>query len=292
MTSFNKTVLIPFFSLFFVLFPICLALSAFANSLDTSSSSFLSYDISINPPIELDNKTKAEVYALRRSSVARYRELIAGEYSPSEAVFGQIEDGKPWWGIEGHYCGGSRRRSTDGVSEETRFILNPFILLGLDEIQAWNVEGSCTPVYPKPVSLQWFARDRRAKVTYAVSDFFRQRRSDGFPSSAADNAPLYLKNINARDFGYEFVYLDPYNTFNISRNGNARMFADSVQLLSFLHCGGSCRQPGGCNNGSPGEPDLQFTVNKLPATLCCKLWKNKPSAPQAEADFTFIIDLK
>ena len=263
-----------------------------ANTLATGNSAPSIIDITINQPIELDNKTKAEVYAIRESYVSRYRELLTGDYRPSEAVFGQIADRKPWWGIEGQFCRGNGQHSIDGVSEEARFILNPFILLMLEETQSWGAGGDCSPVYPEPISLEWFGRDRKAKVTYALSEFYDQRRQNKFPLYAVEGSTLYLKNLNARDFGYEFVYLDSADSINIRRINNAKMFVDSVKLQSFIHCGGSCGYPGGCNNGSPLESDLHFNVDQLPATLHCKLWKNKPSSPQAEADFTFVIDLQ
>lgn len=263
-----------------------------ANSLATGDSAPLSCAIPINSPIELDNLTKNEVYDIRESFVARHRELLEGDYHPAEAVFGQIIDGKPWWGIEGQFCGGKRRRSVDGVSEEARFILNPFLLLAIEENHSWNVEADCSPSYPKPISLEWFARYHKAKVTYAMSVFYNKRRRNRFPAFAVEGSSLYLKNLNARDFGYEFVYLSPVDSRNIKRINNAQMFVDSVQLRSFLHCGGSCGQPGGCNNGSPTESDLYFNVNRLPATLYCKLWKNKPPSLESEADFIFIIELE
>ncbi|HNQ50415.1 MAG TPA: aromatic aminobenezylarsenical efflux permease ArsG family transporter [Candidatus Omnitrophota bacterium] len=273
-------------------FPLSVVHAAQANSLKSDSDAPVSRIIAINAPVELDYKTKAEIYALRKSLVAMHREMISGEYQPSEAVFGQIEDKKPWWGITGQFCKGDGQHSIDGVSEEARFILNPFLLLAVDETQSWKLDGSCTPAYPRPVSLQWFARERRAVATYAMTEFFRQRIADGFPSNGVQGSTLSLNNLNARDFGYEFLHLDAFRSRNINRVDNAGMFADSVQLSGFLHRGGSCGYPGGCNNGSPREPDLHFTVNKLPATLCCKLWKIKPSSYQAEADFTFVIDLK
>lgn len=269
----------------------CGCAKAQTNTLNTGSSAPESIDIPINLPIELDGKTKAGVYTIRRLYVGPYQALLTGDYLPSEAVFGQIIDGKPWWGIDGQFCGGSRRPSTKGPSEETRVINNPFILLALEENQSWNVEADCIPAYPEPISLQWFGRDHKAIVTYAMSEFFNKRRTDGFPRIAVEGSTLYLKNLNARDFGYEFVYLDPAYTRNIKLVGDARMSQDSIKLQSFLHCGGSCGQPGGCNNGSPNEPDLHFLVDRLPATMYCKLWKNKPASPQAEPDFIFILAL-
>jgi len=272
--------------------PLCLAAGAPANSLDISASAPSIKNIPLNPPIELDYKTRQEVYAIRVAQITPHVELLAGDYHPSESVFGAITDKKPWWGIDGQFCRADGRHSIDGPSEESRFLINPFLLLAIEENNAWNIRGDCSPAYPRPVSLQWFARDKTAKVTYAMGEFYRQRRLDGFPPGAIEGASFYLKNLNARDFGYEFMHLADAHSANIRPIGNARMFTDSVRLLSMLHCGGSCGYPGGCNNGSPNEPDLHFSVERLAATMYCKLWKKKPASPQQDADFIFIIELK
>jgi hypothetical protein len=281
-----------FLCVYVVLAASCTVESPYGNSLKTGNSAPSAKEISVNPPIEFDNKTQEEIYAIRKASVARHRDLLGSSYQPSEAVFGQIISNKPWLGIDGQFCGGNGRLSIDGVSEESRFILNPFLLLAPEEIRSWIAQGACSPSYPQPISLQWSAREHKAKVTYAMSEFYNQRRQNGFPRYAAEGSDLYLKNLNARDFGYEFVNVDRAQSVNIRRVDSAKMFEDSVQLSSFLHCGGSCGYPGGCNNGSPLEPDLYFNVDRLPASLYCKLWKSKPSSANADADFIFIIDFK
>ena len=52
---------------------------------------------------------------------------------------------------------------------------------------------------------------------------------------------------------------------------------EAVRILHFIHRGGSCGYPGGCNNGSPYQPELDnFRVEALPAHLDVLLWRNRP----------------
>jgi len=90
--------------------------------------------IGLYDPIELDGMTRAEVEQLRTYYVDKHPELVR-EYTPSSAVFGQIVDGLPWWGVEGQFCDGPGERGIDGDSEEARWVINPFLLLGVDEAQ-------------------------------------------------------------------------------------------------------------------------------------------------------------
>ena len=64
---------------------------------------------------ELDFMTKKEVYDLRKRSVLQHNGLIREGYEPSEAVFGQIEDKKPWWGIYGIYGLGPGQRASKAL---------------------------------------------------------------------------------------------------------------------------------------------------------------------------------
>lgn len=262
------------------------------NCLRTGSEAPAAKSIGVNPPVEFDGKSKGEIFSLRAGYVSAHKSLLKGGYRPSEAVFGQIVDGKPWWGLEGQFCKGDGQHSIDGASEESRFICNPFLLLAVDTLRPWKREGRCDPVYLQPVSLQWQAAERRALAVYDMSDYYDRVSRTGFPVASARSATLYLKNLNARDFGYEYLCLDTASCSNIGRRDSAGMFKDCVQLLGFIHCGGSCGYPGGCNNGSPLEPDLHFSIGRLPAVMRCKLWKSMPADTRSEPDFTFIIEFK
>jgi len=98
-------------------------------------------EIKLNPMIELDFKTRAEIYDIRKKYVAQYSQLTKEDYVPSKAVFGAIANRKPWLGILGISYYGAGEQIIAGVSEESRFIANPFLLIGLDEGYAYSVSN-------------------------------------------------------------------------------------------------------------------------------------------------------
>src|SRR5262249_11368696 len=83
--------------------------------------------------IELDGKTREEVLTWRSACVVEHPELLARfgitTYSPMPAVFGGIEDNRPWWGILGLDYFGDGPRASAGPSEESRFLGNPYLLV-------------------------------------------------------------------------------------------------------------------------------------------------------------------
>lgn len=247
-------------------------------------------EVMLNEPIALNFKTRAEVMRIRKEYVEQYRVFIKGEYVPFEPVYSQIADDRPWWGIRGEFCWGPGKGSIDGPAEETRFLINPYLLLGLDENKAFILGNRpCVPVYPHPVALFWYAHESKAVVTYDISRFFRERK--GMPQVLGDYRILSLVDYNARDFGYEFVSVSPEKSKGVGPVGEGRLFRQACALRAFIHRGGSCGYPGGCNNQSPDEPDVRFKILELPAVLYGKLWKVSPRQVGDDADFTFIINL-
>lgn len=101
-----------------------------------------------------------------------------------------------------------------------------------------------------------------------------------------------MECINARDFGYEYVYA--YSNNNIFFDDVNNNFANKVYHLDdFLHTGGSCGYPGGCNNGSPRQDFLYFSLdNEVPASLGVKLWKQNPENINAPADLYYVIKIQ
>jgi hypothetical protein len=249
--------------------------------------------IPLNAPRELDGKTRREVLKLRKDEAVRHSGLIQGDYVPYGEPFWQIVDRKPWWGIEGQFCRGQGMRSIEGPSEETRFLLNPFLLLGVDEFKVFSLaDQHCEPAYPQPVRLLWDARNARAEVTYDMTGFFalRSRLSEEYGDYHV--LSFSTTNYNARDFGYQYVTAVPGASVNAGPVEGSKLFSAAVPLLGMIHLGGSCRYPGGCNNASPNEPDLEFRILKLPAVVHLKLWKQRPASPESPADFTYILLLK
>ena len=245
-------------------------------------------EIELNPLIELDFKTRDEIYDIRRNYVNEYPQLVEGDYEPSTKVFGYITDKKPWLGILGISYYGVGKKSIEGPSEESRFIANPFLLIGLDEGYAYDVSDmglEPQPIYPTPIRLIWSKDKRSAKVWYDIGDFWDKKREYFYPPS---QNLFILISYNARDLGFNYLYLVPQNSKNIT-------FLDErvapIPLRHFLHSGGSCGYPGGCNNMSPWMGKFRIKIHALPARVYLKLWRKKPKDISKPADMVFIIEM-
>lgn len=91
------------------------------------NASLSSIDIELQPAIELDYLTKEEVLQLRSEAVYGHPDPISSRCRPSEQVFGQIENGLPWWGIKSEFFFDNGSRSIEGPAEESRFIMFPYL---------------------------------------------------------------------------------------------------------------------------------------------------------------------
>ena len=125
-------------------------------------------EIPLNRPTALNFKSKAEILSLRRAAVSKMPILLRSGYQPSEVVFGQIEDGRSWWGMDGSFVWGAGNRSLEGDSEESRFLVNPFLLVGANSGSALIWQSNLispsdlkNPNFPfcwLPASLRWYPR--------------------------------------------------------------------------------------------------------------------------------------
>lgn len=256
----------------------------------THSSVSEALSIQINPPEELDFKSRSEIYAMRRGAVAPYSHLTKANYQPSNAVFGQIEDGKPWWGLKGSCFYGSGKNSIEGLSEESRFILNPFILVGITDKYARTVRGrrlDRNAIYPKPVSLIWQPQDALATVRYNVQQYWREYIAyTGEVLFELECFTLVL--YNARDLGLNYMYIDTSKSVNLVPD---RLDDKLAPIRQFIHCGDSCGYPGGANNMSPYDPAYEIKLLNTPAKAYIKLWSDRPDNRDIRADMVFIIEL-
>ncbi len=237
--------------------------------------------------VEFDYAQKGDIYKLREAAVAEHPELADSNYVPSDNVFGQIASDRPWWGILGFSYYGRGNHSIDGPSEESRFIVNPFLLVALDaRIDPGAPNSSVTPhpVYPLPQGL-WWRRDRKlAIVRYDVGSFLTEANRV-HPDRRGSFNNINLIAYNARDFGYNYLYISPQESENITAA------AKPVPLIQYIHVGGSCGYPGGCNNMSPAQMEMIITVNALPAIAYIKLWKTAPATVTDPADMIFAIEM-
>ena len=241
-------------------------------------------DVGVHAPVELDWKTKREVLELRTSAVQEYPELVASEYTPDEHIFGQIVDGRPWWGMQGQYFYGDGEKSIAGASEESRFIANPYLLVGASFYNWWHgrlsvSELSAYPMTCLPSDLQWWPRERRAEATY-----------DAGCVKTIGRKHFDLIAYNARDWNLSYIF--------VSYPDSQQIFKQDVPVEAyanpqFIHQGGSCGYPGGCNNMSPYTPEIdELEITGLPARVVIWLWKKKPATPSQTPDMVFTLHFR
>ncbi len=247
--------------------------------------------VPLNEMSELDGKTKAQIFDLRRNLMRKHAWLMPSQYEPSKHVFGLIEDGKAWWGIEGVYYHRRGPQNANGLSRESRYLNNPHLLLGVMSDLSWfsgPPKRDPLEFMIKPLELRWTEEKNWVYARYRVSEHFRFIKEKKYPSSQENR--LRLQTYNARDFGFRFGSFREEETHGLALPEDA--FSHVVTLRDFIHLGMSCSVPGGCNNTSPKMPDLRFVVKELPARFGFNLWRNRPESAQEMPDTVFVMDLE
>lgn len=265
--------------------------------------------IPIDPPIELDGMTREEIYDLRTKAALVFPWLLYTNYEPSHAVFSQIESGEPWWGITGQYYYGSGELSTAGPSEESRFILNPYLLIGADfsglsiwsgrpADSFWNssiitnaaLESQKFPYYVEPQNLRWWPGRGRVEVTYDVSEFLGRLNNWTIRTYSYRDASFDLIAYNARDLNLNYIYVDYAQSVYVARDPAP---PEPIAIPQYLHRGDSCGYEDGCNNMSPATPELMgLDIQRLPAKLVIYLWREDPGSLAEAPDLTYVINFK
>ena len=241
--------------------------------------------ISINPLMDFNGLSRANILSLRQQYIQQIPRLAPANYFPNMAIFGQIQDGRPWWGMLGMCYYGPGQKSILGHAEESRFIVNPYLLIGVQESTAHIVRNSSLMVqeiYPKPTSLIWQQMGSWGRVTYDITSYYQKARLYRY----TNGQDLYLTDYNARDQGFNSLAIDSALSKNIIGT-----FDRIIPIVQFIHTGGSCGYPGGCNNMSPTQAELNVQWNSLPARIYVKLWKLPVRNAAQKSDMDFIIDL-
>ena len=238
-------------------------------------------ELDIHSPISLNFKSRDEVLRLRTEKIMRNRQLLTSPYVPTPAVFGQIADGAPWWGNEGIFYHGPGPHSIEGHSLQSRYLLNPFLLVAPEFHDDWQFQGTATeasplPPYCAPQDLRWRTQDAYAEVTYAAS-CIAMRQMKKFD----------LVAFNASDFGLKYIFVSYAESKNVTKQNAPTNAYRNPQLI---HKGGSCGYPGGCNNMSPTTPAIDgIQLLGLPAFIMVYLWKEQPNSVSQAPDMRFVI---
>jgi hypothetical protein len=184
---------------------------------------------------------------------------------------------------------GPGENSIEGPSEESRFLMNPFLLVGVAEENAHIVEMKLPPmeVYPKLRRVEWAADLKSGRAFYDLKSYRRKMKQYRYPD--ADGDRIQLVAYNARDLGYGYLLVSARDSKNLMLDNST---GAPFKIPQFIHNGGSCGYPGGCNNMSPTAVELLIRYTDLPATLVCWLWKGHPIVANAtHPDFVWTIEL-
>ena len=234
-------------------------------------------EIPVRGLVALSGASRQAVFDLRKEAVSQ-SPFAQENYKPLEAVFGDIVSGKPWYALS--LCRGKDHAPTEGPSEETRFINNPTALVAVQPYV----------IYINDMSYEWcFKDDYNTLIQKITFDGPHKEITVTYLDLPDINAHYLLNGINARDLGYPFVYVDlGHSTYKISFPHTPNAATDVYEFRDFLHVGGSCGVEGGCNNGSPYQPEAEFDrpakKSSAPREIYLKLWKERPSSPQDEPD--------
>ena len=84
-----------------------------------------------------------------------------------------------------------------------------------------------------------------------------------------------------------YIYVSYEDYYNISKqNPPTAPYA----IPQYIHQGGSCGYPGGCNNMSPPTPEIDsIRITGLPARTVTWLWRQKPASLEEPPDMVFVI---
>ena len=211
--------------------------------------------------------------------------------------------------MAGQFYHGKGDHSIDGSSEESRFILNPYLLVAAElrglsiwsdgeRALAWHTaritrQDLADPDFPftcRPSSLSWWPRTAKASVTYDVSGCLADLNLWTLYPLTISDASLDLVAYNARDLGLNYLYLSPADSANLAA---ASPMQAPIAITQFLHAGDSCGYPDGCNNMSPRVPELvNIRIERLPARATIWLWRDRPAGADQPPDMTFTIDFQ
>jgi hypothetical protein len=194
-----------------------------------------------------------------------------------------MADGKPWWGLLGLSFFGEGPRVFEGDSSLSRFIENPYLLVGAGEVWANVVRATDEtphPIYPRPLYLGFDAELRRGWARYDVTSFYKEGAKLGYREPR--DKSLSLTALNAADLGLPYVYVDGSVSDNL---GLVPRFVERVR--ENVHAG-RCSDAGDCNIVSKG---IDIALERLPARVALRLWRQAPASSADPPDVWFVLEL-
>lgn len=292
-----------------LLFISSLALAACSGSSDSGSSNSLnigfgtkgpdSVSIDLNGLMNYSGKSKDELLALRSKTASVHPELLKSAYTPSPSIF--AVDGKnPWWSTKGYiFRGREGISSTDGLSRESASFGNPYLLVSAEwygnnmapnrgrfakDLDFANV----FPTYLPPASVKIFPKEQREEITYNVMSYYNDIKSMLDGNWPVSGLGFDLHTYNARDFGYNYIYIEPGNSSNINKYPpDVVAITEGVGTKTRDTCAPAC-------NDLVDTPEALtgFRLKDLPAKCHLMLWRMKPASHLSPTDLTVDLEFK
>lgn len=265
--------------------------------------------------VTLDDSNIQSVRDLRYKVISTTSGLAAASYYPSKDVYGNVDWSLPWLSDRDLFLYGKRRDKL--VDDKNRYaassttIANPLLLVhtyfwGLSvwdrkkrihwarkRLQEKQVAERGFPLYPKPQDLIFEPRQRKASITYDVTNFlYEQRRAlySSHPPPETD-IEIGLSMQNARDFNLNYVYLFPEKLVNISSPGFPSAPVLNTDRYEWIMLAWMQGRTFNFEN-APVEGYRALNLQKLPAHLELGLWADVPPDVKTPPDLTFSIEIK
>ncbi len=241
--------------------------------------------IKLRPMSELSGLSKEEILKNRTRYVKEslvFKNLK--NYKPSEEVY-QIEDHLPWIGAEqiAKYGAQNNKNIGLGPSRHSTSINNPELLASFIIPNFGNQKNK---TYSKddlllPVALFYDKNNNVIKAEFNLGAFFEQN-----PKYLGTS--MYIDETNARDLGYNWFYCTKKQNVRFINPKNS-MFLRPYKIQGFYHKGYSCGLESGCNNYSPYQEPLVFSILDMPSSLTINLYKEKPKNLKQKPDMIYTM---
>lgn len=243
----------------------------------------------INPISAYSGKTKKEILELRKNFVKS--SIFATEnYKPNENIFGKIQDNRAWWGINDSICYTQLNKSLNRSenSKESRFINNPNILVGVQLSKSYNNQDGKISNFCNDKSLlmipEKLSYDKEHKLIIAT-----YKSSENFLRNKGKLVHFYMVGLNARDFGYDWIYANNFQNIKFLPRKLEQNTIDKKprKIKTFIALANNCNIKDGCNNNIAYQPEMEFIFKDFPSEVTLSLWKKKPLFKNQPADFYF-----
>lgn len=264
------------------------------NNLDVGYSTKApeSVNIVLSGLMNYNGKTAEELYALRSKNVAAHPELLGGSsYKPSPDVFA-IDSKSPWWSMKGYLFRSMIVDHTGGVSRESAYFGNPFLLVSPEwygndlhipsgRFPNGDAFANVYPTYVPPMTVKIVPKEKREELSFEIMSYYNNVKSIQDGLYPITQIGFDLCAYNARDFGYNYIYVDANNTSNINKlPPEVISINQALGAKTRNTCAPSC-------NDEIGTPDelVGFRVKNIPAKIRLLLWQKKPTSHLAPHDF-------